>query len=253
MRIYTALFSLFMMVLLLAAVILARLFMAEPDRVEQKYVEVPEEISLPQAVELPESEPELEELPPEITAPALVLSDPLDLGLSFPQVDLTQPLDVEIEVFRPTRAPAELSAPNPQKTVSRPITKSITKPISKSLTSVKKPSQTPSKAPPRRVETEIQSASPVGIGDLDGKPTLVRRGRLVWPRSLRSIRSGVVTLRVELDTKGRVRVLNVISSPHPALSAAAKKFASGCRYTVPRQDGVPVKARFPWPIQIEYR
>ena len=249
MRIYTALFSLFMIVLLLAAVIVARLFMAEPDSVEQKYVEIPEEISLPQTVDLLESEPEQEQLPPEITTPALVLSDPLDLGLSFPQVDLAQPLDVEIEVFQPSRAPAELSAPNPQKTISKPTTKPITKP----LASVKKPSQTSSKAPPRRIEAEIQSVSPVGIGDLDGKPTLVRRGRLVWPRSLRSIRPGVVTLRVELDTKGRVRVLNVISSPHPALSAAAKKFASSCRYTVPRQAGVPVKARFPWPIQIEYR
>jgi len=245
MRLQSIIFSVAIVAVLLCFIVVTRLLVRSEESKEMIVVEVPEEIALSPKAELPAAQSDsAEPIPP---APSLSLRlssvERPDIQMSLPEINSQSVTLPSVELFTPSIAPAELSA----KVKSTVAVQQPRKPAVRTQGSLKPKSTTVSK------ESGAIRASPLGFGDLDAKPRLLRKGRMTWPRSVRSMDSGVVTLNVELDTKGRVKVIGVVSSPHSALSSAAKRFAAGCRYTVPKKDGVPVKARFPWPIKIEHK
>ena len=89
--------------------------------------------------------------------------------------------------------------------------------------------------------------------ELDGTPRLLRHGSASFPSSLarQGVTRGTVTFEVELSTSGSVSIRRVASSTHPELVAAARRVASGARFTPPKKNGQPVKAIMRWPIVIE--
>lgn len=185
------------------------------------------------------SEPELEdELPdpvePPPVAPALDVPieapsiDVTTVPLSLTRLDLSTPLqsfhtDIEVAditvrkaVVRPVSKPAKIYTPtNSKKTPTKP------------------------KLPPKPVvKKEVYSTS-----ELDSIPRARRTGRFSWPSRAKG-RHGEVRLLLEISTSGRVSVIKVLSTTDSALSAAAKKVATGSLYTSPTYKGKPVKTQF---------
>ena len=92
------------------------------------------------------------------------------------------------------------------------------------------------------------------LTDLDRAPKLLRGSRPLYPANLMpSGMEGTVRLLVQIDSRGRVKVEGVISSPHKLLSEAAIIAAEKSLYESPRRDGLAVQARFslPVPFRIE--
>ena len=92
------------------------------------------------------------------------------------------------------------------------------------------------------------------LTDLDRAPKLLRGSRPLYPASLMSSGiEGTVRLLVQIDSRGRVKVEGVISSPHKLLSEAAIIAAEKSLYESPRRDGLAVRAKFslPVPFRIE--
>jgi len=81
----------------------------------------------------------------------------------------------------------------------------------------------------------------------------LRHGSATFPSILarKGVARGTVTFEVELSTSGSVNVRRVISSTHPELISAARRVASGARFTPPKKNGQPVRAIMRWPIVIE--
>lgn len=90
----------------------------------------------------------------------------------------------------------------------------------------------------------------VSLGDLDQNPRLLRLGRFRWPRGLRSNQVKVV-VEVELNEKGRVRLLKVKSLSDEAIRSVIPSIVNGSRYTAPKRDGIAVKLNFNWPLTLQ--
>ncbi len=178
-------------------------------------------------------EPEEEEIEPELvesqmaTIPALEL---LSSELEMPVLPETQTkfdpklANVLIEMSVLDRAPSAL--PVKVKSVVRTSTKPTARPKSKPTA---KPQWTPEEY--------------YGAGELDKLPRELRVGRFSWPSRARG-KSGSVKLMLEINTAGRVSVVKVLSSTDSQLTIAAKRVATGSRFTAPMKGGRAVKARF---------
>ena len=212
------------------------------DEVEIHEVDVFELEPPPPPPDFTESPPEEQQEQVDVTPPA----PQLDLTVSTPTID--QPLvrsgitkvrlDTPMQVFNTDIAPAAIPAA-PKPVVKKAVVKkpAVTKKVTK---------YTPKPKPKKKYTPKPKPAptkSYYGAGDLDSLPRERSRGRFTWPRSAKG-RSGTVKLRIEINTSGRVKVVQVVSSSDPALTTAAKKIATGSRYTTPTYKGKPVKARF---------
>ncbi len=88
------------------------------------------------------------------------------------------------------------------------------------------------------------------LHDLDGNPNMIKRGRLTYPPKLmRRGLEGEVKLLVLIDEKGKVRVLDVVSSTHPDFVEPSRKAAEDSIYEPPRRNGEAVKVQFYLPIR----
>ena len=88
------------------------------------------------------------------------------------------------------------------------------------------------------------------LHDLDGNPNVIKRGRLTYPPKLmRRGLEGEVKLLVLIDEKGKVRVLEVVSSTHPDFVEPSRKAAEDSIYEPPRRNGEAVKVQFYLPIR----
>ena len=88
------------------------------------------------------------------------------------------------------------------------------------------------------------------LHDLDGNPNVIKRGRLTYPPKLmRRGLEGEVKLLVLIDEKGKVRVLDVVSSTHPDFVEPSRKAAEDSIYEPPRRNGEAVKVQFYLPIR----
>lgn len=117
--------------------------------------------------------------------------------------------------------------------------------IAKVVTAVKGPKK-PVKP---RIKQPAAKAS-FGLGDLDAKPSLRKRGRFRWPNS---VRDKVVTasVHVELNERGQIRVIDVKSLSAPAFRPTLLKFIQSSRFSVPKLKGKPVKVRYIWPLTLK--
>lgn len=107
---------------------------------------------------------------------------------------------------------------------------------------------------PRKVTLEssrpIESAvEAISLDDLDSAPRLLRQGTYRWPRSAQS---DVVhaSLQVEINTSGRVRLLEVGALSDPAFDSILPRVIEGCRFSAPTYRGEKVNVRYTWNIQL---
>lgn len=152
-------------------------------------------------------------------------------------MDITAP----VENFFTDLAPAPL--PTPPKPLPRKTPSSSQQHFKKENNY--QPTSRP-KAPP--VVKSIYNSS-----ELDGNPRLIRHGSATFPSSLsrKGITSGTIVLEVELSTSGSVKIRRVVSATHQDLVSAARRVASGARFTAPKKNGKAVKAIMRWPIVIQ--
>lgn len=96
----------------------------------------------------------------------------------------------------------------------------------------------------------MKSAVEVGPG-ID-PPRLVRDAKIEYPPSARADGvSGTVVLRVCIDANGKVRAAEVVSSPDPRLSRAAREAALDRRYAPATKGGRPVAVW--WRVGMDFR
>lgn len=203
-------------------------------------VEVVEMTPPPPPPDLSELEPEKEELQPlDLPLPTPSLDVPLDtLALDAPSViaSLTK-IDIRtpLQSFHVNQDVAKIPVPKPVVKAAPKPTKVYAKTRSKVTASKSTPKPKPA---PKPVAKEFYRGS-----ELDSLPRARRTGRFSWPSRAKG-RSGVVKLLIEISTKGKVRVVKVVSSTDSALTTAAQKIATGSLYTTPTYKGKAVKAQF---------
>ncbi|MBB5352825.1 protein TonB [Haloferula luteola] len=225
-----------MAALLLALLALTRL-LTPPSKVPDIELREIEITSLPE----PPPPPPEDEPPPDAPPPPPALTEVAEVPdpsmVPIPKADVPMDVTMPVDPFFTDIAPSPL----PQPVVEA-------KPRPRPVERLSRPAPP---AKPRPVPKPAMKSS-YAVSELDGKPRLLRHGRASFPPALsrRGVNQGTVTLRVELSTSGGVTVLGVISSTHAELVAAAKRVASGSRFTAPTKNGQRVKAVMSWPIVI---
>jgi len=88
------------------------------------------------------------------------------------------------------------------------------------------------------------------LHELDRTPGIIKRGALSYPPKLkRKGLEGEVKLLVMIDEKGRVKVIEVVSSTHPDFVEPSRKAAENSVYQPPTRNGEKVKVQFYLPIR----
>ena len=181
----------------------------------------------PPMEEQPEVLQELESAapPPPSIADAVPTMDPQTLAV--PLAQMTFDPELEVDLFSEEVTPVVAT-------------------VAKVVTVVKPRATKPVK--PRIKKPVVKSS--FGIGDLDAKPSLRKRGRFRWPNS---VRDKIVTasVHVELNERGQIRVISVKSISSPAFRPTLIKFIQSSRFSVPKLKGKPVKVRYIWPLTLK--
>jgi TonB family protein len=100
------------------------------------------------------------------------------------------------------------------------------------------------------IPTGFASELVFSMHELDRNPAVVKRGSLIYPAHLRRKGlEGEVKLLVQINEKGRVKVLETVSSTHPDFVEASRKAAEGSVYEPPTRNGKPVKVEFYLPVR----
>lgn len=214
---------------LLLVVFLATMRLLDAGRVPDRMVRSVETIDAVAAVPPPPPPESFEEPPPPppMRLPHLEVqienvAPPLAASLD-PRIDLSmRPSDFELEID---------PLPRPQVRAPRPAAVATGPPR-------------PARRPPPQVKSTYDA------GELDAKPRLVNRPSASYPTTMlrRGVREGKVLLEVSISTSGRVSVRRVLSSSHPEFTKMARAFAARARFTVPKKNGRPVTAIYPWPL-----
>lgn len=150
--------------------------------------------------------------------------------LAIPVAQVSVQLDQEVDLFSEEVVLAEIA----------PVV--VVKPTSKAK--LTKPSV--GKTKPKPV-----TRSSISLGELDGKPRLIRTGKFRWPNSVRDevVRA---TVYVELNAQGRIKLLSVKSLSAAKFRPTLRKFIRGCRFSAPKVNGKPVNnVRYNWPITLK--
>jgi TonB family protein len=88
--------------------------------------------------------------------------------------------------------------------------------------------------------------------DLPQAPRRLNMPSFTFPSTLikKGVAVGTVVLLVEINPKGRVEVLEILSSTHKSLEGVAVSFARRSRFTIPKIDGVPRTVRGNYPVTL---
>ena len=216
---------------------IARLFTMESAVPELEIREIETTTFEPPPPPPPMEEPP--DAPPPPPALTQVSSLPDPTRVPIPQAQVPMDITAPVENFFTDLAPAPLPvAPRPSPPRARSSSEQLFK---------KEENYRPAPARAPAVKSHYQA------NELDGTPRLLRHGSASFPSSLarQGVTRGTVTFEVELSTSGSVSIRRVASSTHPELVAAARRVASGARFTPPKKNGQPVKAIMRWPIVIE--
>ncbi|MBC2605426.1 energy transducer TonB [Pelagicoccus albus] len=83
------------------------------------------------------------------------------------------------------------------------------------------------------------------VKDLDERPKNLKAVKMIAPIEFRKERrSGRVTVEVQIDVNGHVKVLKVVETTSPAIVEAAIEAAEQFLWTTPMKNGEPVNARY---------
>ncbi|TYK64986.1 energy transducer TonB [Colwellia echini] len=90
------------------------------------------------------------------------------------------------------------------------------------------------------------------LNDLDGLPSLLTPLKIKFPKSLerRGIERVLIKLDVVIDEQGKLTLVSIITNPHPELKPGIMRLLRNTRFSPPKKDNKPVRARFIWPIEI---
>lgn len=85
---------------------------------------------------------------------------------------------------------------------------------------------------------------------IDVKPYLIERPQVPFPlaQHLAGVESAKVVLLVDISSKGKVKVLEVVETPHEDFTRMALAFAEGCRFTPALKGGRLVDIQVKWPL-----
>lgn len=88
------------------------------------------------------------------------------------------------------------------------------------------------------------------FADLNANPRIMNAPSVVYPRELirRGVREGRVLALIEINPKGRARVLKILAASEPRLVAAAKEVIRKARFSPPKVGGEVRTVRGEWPI-----
>ena len=91
------------------------------------------------------------------------------------------------------------------------------------------------------------------LNELDGLPTLLTPLAIKFPKSLRrqGIKSVLVKLEVMIDEQGRLSLIKLVENPYRELNSEIQRLIRVSRFTAPKKDNSPVRARFVWPLEIK--
>jgi protein TonB len=231
MRISGTIVGILMAGALLALLGLTRLLVPSQARVDVDVREI-EITTLPEPPPPPPEEPPPEAPPP---PPSLtqVSQVPDPTRVAIPKADVPLDISMPVDSFFTDIAPSPLPQPVVRQAPPSP------RPTP--------PTRTTPRPPPAPV-----AKSHYALGELDGKPRLVRHGSAQFPSSLsrRGVSQGTVVFEVELSESGRVSVRRVISTTHEELVTPARRVASSSSFTSPTRNGQRVKAIMKWPITL---
>ena len=88
------------------------------------------------------------------------------------------------------------------------------------------------------------------LHELDRNPSIIRQGVLRYPAHLkRKGLEGEVKLLIQIDEKGKVQVMEIVSSSHPDFIKPSRDAAESSIYESPKRNGVPVKVQFYLPVR----
>ncbi|QJR80787.1 hypothetical protein CA267_008350 [Alteromonas pelagimontana] len=92
-----------------------------------------------------------------------------------------------------------------------------------------------------------------GLGDLDGKPSLLTPVKIHFPKKLRhrGVTKVIVKLDVMIDEQGDVTLIDIVENPYHELNREIQRFVKGSKFTAPHKASKAVRARFIWPVEIE--
>ncbi|GAA6185314.1 hypothetical protein [Aliiglaciecola sp. NS0011-25] len=90
-----------------------------------------------------------------------------------------------------------------------------------------------------------------GLSDLDEMPRLLTDLKIKFPDSLKrkGVTSAAVKLAVLIDERGSVLLKNITQNQYPELDIAIRKLVKQARFSIPKKDGVAVRASFNWPLE----
>jgi hypothetical protein len=146
----------------------------------------------------------------------------MDLAsLTMPNLQVSIPLDLSVDLFSLEVQPMQQLASVPQKKKTTNLV--------------------------RKTSPPVRLGGVTGISDLDGNPSVLRRGRFRWPSRVRSELVKAV-VKVELNEKGSVRLIEIKSVSDEAIRRVLPSLVNGSKFTVPKKNGKPVKVVFNWPL-----
>lgn len=90
------------------------------------------------------------------------------------------------------------------------------------------------------------------LNQLDSLPSLITRARIIMPDSLkrRGVKQVNLKLDVTIDANGKVSLNRIVENPYEELTKEVQRLIQRSKFTAPQKEGVAVKARFIWPIDI---
>lgn len=88
------------------------------------------------------------------------------------------------------------------------------------------------------------------FADLPQTPKIINRPRIQFPQELiqRDIIEGRVVALIEINEKGRAKIIEIISSTHPQLVKTARDVIRQAQFTKPLVNGIDQKVRGEWPL-----
>lgn len=102
------------------------------------------------------------------------------------------------------------------------------------------------------MEAELALKTEFTFEDLDQQVRVIHTGgfTFTFPENMvrRGISTGEALLHIEIDEKGKARLLEVVSVNHRSFLPIAKRFVSRVRFSTPTVDGVPKLTTGHWPL-----
>lgn len=90
------------------------------------------------------------------------------------------------------------------------------------------------------------------LNQLDRLPNLLTKTRITMPDSLkkRGVKKVHMRLDITINTTGKVTLNRIVENPYEELNKEIKRLIQRSKFTAPQKEGVAVKARFIWPLDI---